>query len=63
MDETYVRVKGKWRCLYRAVDSSGAILDCLLFAGQDAAAAKRFLAKALCRLGIAVRKGSSQNLF
>src|ERR1700724_3223897 len=45
MDETYVRVKGKWRYLYRAVDSSGATLDFLLSAKQDAAAAKRFLAK------------------
>jgi transposase-like protein len=37
MDETYVRVKGKWRYLYRAVDSSGATLDFLLSAKQDAA--------------------------
>ena len=43
MDETYVRVKGKWRYLYRAVDSTGATLDFLLSAKQ--AAAKRFLAK------------------
>src|ERR1700758_3777416 len=47
VDETYVRVKGKWVYLYRAVDSSGATLDFLLSARQDAAAAKRFLAKAL----------------
>src|SRR5258708_8533033 len=47
MDETYVRVKGNWRYLYRAVDSSGATLDFLLSAKHDAAAAKRFLAKAL----------------
>src|SRR5262249_12066019 len=31
MDETYVRVKGKWRYLYRAVDSTGATLDILLW--------------------------------
>src|SRR6201984_540897 len=49
VDETYIRVKGKWRYLYRAVDSSGATLDFLLSARQDAAAAKRFLAKALGR--------------
>jgi DDE domain len=49
MDETYVRVKGKWRYLYRAVDSTGATLDFLLSAKQDAAAAKRFLVKALGR--------------
>src|ERR1700756_3436391 len=49
VDETYIRVKGKWRYLYRAVDSSGATLDFLLSARQDAAAAKRFLGKALGR--------------
>jgi transposase, IS6 family len=49
LDETYIRVKGKWRYLYRAVDSSGATLDFLLSAKQDAAAAKRFLVKALGR--------------
>ena len=47
MDETYVRVKGKWRYLCRAVDSTGATLDFFLSAKQDADAAKRFLAKAL----------------
>src|ERR1700682_646970 len=47
VDETYIRVKGKWRYLYRAVDSSGATLDFLLSAKQDAAAAERFLTKAL----------------
>jgi transposase, IS6 family len=29
LDETYIRIKGKWRCLYRAVDSTGATLDFL----------------------------------
>src|SRR5215471_20023916 len=49
VDETSIRVKGKWRYLDRAVDSSGATLDFLLSARQDAAAATRFLAKALGR--------------
>src|SRR6202171_1851975 len=49
MDETYIRVKGKWRYLYRAVDSSGATIDLLFSAKQDAAAAKRFRTKALGR--------------
>ena len=31
VDETYIRIKGKWRYLYRAVDSAGATLDFLLF--------------------------------
>ena len=47
MDETYIRVKGKWVYLYRAVDSAGATIDFLLSAKRDAAAAERFLAKAL----------------
>src|SRR5580693_1594391 len=46
VDETYVRVKGKWVYLYRAVDSSGATIDFLLSAKRDAATAQRFLAKA-----------------
>jgi IS6 family transposase len=49
VDETYIRVKGKWVYLYRAVDSSGATIDFLLSAKRDAAAAERFLAKALDR--------------
>src|ERR1700692_4182059 len=47
VDEAYVRVKGKWVCLYRAVDSSGATIDFLLSAKRDAATAQRFLTKAL----------------
>jgi len=49
VDETYIRVKGKWRYLYRAVDSSGATIDFLLSAKRDAAAAERFLTKSLGR--------------
>jgi transposase, IS6 family len=37
VDETYIRVKGKWVYLYRAVDSSGATIDFLLSAKRDAA--------------------------
>ena len=47
VDETYIRVKGRWRYLYREVDSSGATIEFLLSAKQDAAAAERFLSKAL----------------
>src|SRR5882757_6168153 len=47
VDETYLRVAGKWTYLYRAVDSAGATTDFLLSARRDAAAAKRFLQKAL----------------
>ena len=47
VDETYLRVAGKWTYVYRAVDSTGATIDFLLSARRDAAAAKRFLQKAL----------------
>src|SRR5499425_1360777 len=47
VDETYIRVKGKWVYLYQAVDSTGATIDFLLSTRRDAAAAKRFFQKAL----------------
>src|ERR671921_1136024 len=46
-DETYVKVKGRWTYLYRAVDSRGQTIDFLLSAKRDATAAKRFFRKAL----------------
>ena len=49
VEETYIRLKGKWVYLYRAVDSTGATIDFLLSAKRDTAAAERFLAKALGR--------------
>ena len=51
VDETYLRVGGKWTYLYRAVDSTGATIDFLLSASRDAAAAKRFFQKALRSVG------------
>jgi putative transposase len=47
MDETYVRVKGNWKYLYRAVDKAGATVDFLLTAKRDRKAALRFLRKAI----------------
>lgn len=47
VDETYIKVKGRWKYLYRAVDSLGNTLDFLLSAKRDAAAAERFLRKPL----------------
>ena len=47
MDETYVRVKGVWKYLYRAVDKAGATVDFLLTAKRDRKAALRFLRKAI----------------
>jgi IS6 family transposase len=47
VDETYMKVKGKWNYLYRAVDSKGNTIDFMLFANRDVDAAKRFFKKAL----------------
>ena len=47
MDETYIRIKGQDRFLYRAVNSTGQTIDFLLTAKRDTAAAKRFFKKLL----------------
>jgi len=47
VDETYIRVQGRWCYLYRAIDSTGATIDFLLSALRDAAAAKCLFRKAL----------------
>src|SRR6476646_1686242 len=59
VDETYIRVKGKWVYLCRAVDSTGATVDFLLSAKRDAAAAERFLTKALGGENHPAHRGSS----
>jgi transposase-like protein len=52
MDETYIKVKGQWYYLYRAVDKTGQTIDFLLTAQRDEQAAKRFLTKAIRRHGV-----------
>jgi IS6 family transposase len=47
VDETYVRVAGKWTYLYRAVDSVGETIDFMLSPQRDLTAAKLFLRLAL----------------
>lgn len=47
MDETYIKVRGEWKYLYRAVDSTGQTIDFLLTARRDAAAALRLFRKAI----------------
>ena len=52
MDETYIRVKGEWCYLYRAVDKYGQTIDFLLTEHRDTAAALRFLTHAIRRHGV-----------
>ncbi|OWK25218.1 hypothetical protein AJ87_13205 [Rhizobium yanglingense] len=47
IDETYVKIRGKWRYLYRAIDKHGNPVDFLLTAKRDLDAAKRFFRKML----------------
>ena len=52
LDETYVKIKGKWAYLYRAVDKAGHTIDFLLTPHQDRAAAETFLRKAIRHQGL-----------
>ena len=47
MDETYIKVAGQWKYLYRAVDKTGATVDFLLRAKRDHAAARAFFERAI----------------
>jgi len=52
MDETYVKIKGKWAYLYRAVDKEGHTIDFLLTPNRDRPAAEAFLRKAIRTQGV-----------
>ena len=47
MDETYIKIKGVWKYLYRAVDKAGKTVGFLLTAKRDKVAAMRFFEKAM----------------
>ena len=47
VDETYVKVAGRWRYVYRAIDRHGQIIDVYVSARRDTRAARRFFATAL----------------
>ncbi len=47
VDETYVKVAGRWTYLYRAVDQHGQVIDVLVSTRRDAAAAREFFTRAL----------------
>ena len=51
VDETYIKVRGKWTYLYRTVDRDGQTLDFMLSERRDLAAARRFFKKAITTNG------------
>ena len=52
VDETYVRVRGRWRYLYRACDQHGQVVDVLLREQRDLASAQAFFEQAIRRRGV-----------
>ena len=52
VDETYVKVNGVWRYVYRAIDQDGQVIDVLVAARRDAATARRFFHRALTMLKV-----------
>ena len=55
MDETYIKVRGKWTYLYRAVDRDGQTLEFMLSENRDTAAARRFFKRAIGTNGVPER--------
>ncbi|WP_429347740.1 IS6 family transposase [Paraburkholderia sp. Clong3] len=51
MDKTYIKVRGQWKYLYRAVDKAGKTVDFLLRAHRDRAAARRYFEKSIDQNG------------
>jgi hypothetical protein len=52
VDETFIKVHGQWRYLYRAIDRSGALVDVMFSEHRDMAAAKAFFASAKMVTGV-----------
>ena len=52
LDETYIKVKGKWAYYYRAIDKDGNTIDFYLSSTRNAKAAKRFLSKSIKGLSV-----------
>jgi putative transposase len=50
--ETYIKVKGQWKYLYRAVDKAGNTIDFLLRAHRNKAAARRYFEKSIAQNGV-----------
>jgi transposase, IS6 family len=55
VDETYMKVAGRWRYIYRAIDQFGQVIDVLVSAHRDAKAARRFFEQAIGTTKVAPR--------
>ena len=55
MDETYIKVRGKWSYLYRAADRDGQTLEFMLSENRDMATARRFFKRAIGTNGVPER--------
>jgi putative transposase len=62
MDETYIRVKGEWKYLYRAVDKDGNTIDFLLRAHRDKTAAQRYFERSIGQNGVPRRRPSTKTV-
>jgi transposase-like protein len=52
VDETYVKVAGRWVYLYRAVDQFGQVIDVYTSTSRDSTAARRFFHRARTSTGV-----------
>ena len=57
VDETYVKVAGVWRYVYRAIDQHGQVIDVLVSKRRDGEAARRFFRRALTTLKVTTDRG------
>ena len=60
MDETYIKIRGQWRYLYRAVDKAGQTIDFLFTAQRDKQAALRFLRQRFATMALPTRSPSTR---
>jgi transposase-like protein len=58
VDETYVRVAGQWRYVYRAIDQFGQVIDVFVSARRDTMAAHRFFRRAIGTTKVATNAGA-----
>jgi IS6 family transposase len=61
VDETYVKVAGRWRYVYRAIDQFGQVIDVFVSICRDANAARQFFEQALRTTSVAPHRGHNRS--